>query len=328
VCACSDNGVARISCTIVERQPGRYLAVKSYGFTPNASSCRIYSPDLISIPVAKPYTQLISGRCDENRERRVSFTLSSVGFSANRRMEEFMKGIAWIGTTALMFSLGVATPAFAQEAGHDDAKPAESRPAEEKPAESKPAPKPAAKPASHPAAKPATTHAVKPQETKPQEAKPEEAKREDAKPAEHAENKPAPKPESKPAPKPSESHDAVAHNDASPNDAAHHTSTRSTNRETSTATAKNVSQKNDPHRIPDDKYREHFGREHTFHVGHPVAEGGRYRFAYGGYNFYYTQAWPAGWGYDDDVYVIEINGVYYLMNVAHPGVQLALVIDL
>ena len=75
-----------------------------------------------------------------------------------------MKGIAWIGTTALMFSLGVATPAFAQEAGHDDAKPAESRPAEENPAESKPAPKPAAKPASHPAAKPATTHAVKPQE--------------------------------------------------------------------------------------------------------------------------------------------------------------------
>ena len=235
-----------------------------------------------------------------------------------------MKRIAWIGTTALMFSLGIAMPAFAQEAGHDDAKPAESRPAEEKPAESKPAPKPAAKPASHPAAKPATTHAAKPQETKPEEAKPEEAKREDAKPAEHAENKPAPKPEAKPAPKPASAHNTVAHN----NDAEHRDAAKTTTRENTHATTKNVSQKNDPHRIPDDKYREHFGREHTFHVGHPVAVGGRYRFAYGGYNFYFTQAWPAGWGYNDDVYVVDINGVYYLMDVAHPGVQLALVIDL
>lgn len=231
-----------------------------------------------------------------------------------------MKRIAWIGTTALMFSLGIAMPAFAQEAGHDDAKPAESRPAEEKPAESKPGPKPAAKPASHPAAKPATTHAAKPQETKPEEAKPEEAKREDAKPAEHAENKPTPKPAAKPAP----AHNTVAHT----NDAEHRDAAKTTTRENTHATTKNVSQKNDPHRIPDDKYREHFGREHTFHVGHPVAVGGRYRFAYGGYNFYFTQAWPAGWGYNDDVYVVDINGVYYLMDVAHPGVQLALVIDL
>src|SRR5580698_9688566 len=228
-----------------------------------------------------------------------------------------MKRNAWIGTMALMFALGVAVPAYAQEAGHEDAKPAESKPAEEKPAEAKPAPKPAAKPVTHATAKPAT-HTV----NKPQEAKPEEPKQ-DAKPAEHAENKPAPKP--KPAP----AHNDAAHNDAARNDAEHRDAAKPAARENTHATQRNVSQqKNDAHRIPEDKYRANFGREHTFHVGHPVNEGGRYRFAYGGYNFYYAQAWPAGWGYDDEVYVVEIDGVYYLEDVVHPGVQLALTIDL
>jgi hypothetical protein len=227
-----------------------------------------------------------------------------------------MKRNAWIGTMALMFALGVAVPAHAQEAGHEDAKPAESKPAEAKPAEAKPE----AKPATHATAKPAT-HTV----TKSQEAKPDEAKREDAKPAEHAENKPAPKPEAKPTPKPKP---APSHNDVAHNDAEHRDAAKPAARENTHATTRNVAQKNDPHRIPEDKYRANFGREHTFHVGHPVNEGGRYRFAYGGYNFYYTQAWPAGWGYDDDVYVVEINGVYYLEDVVHPGVQLALTIDL
>jgi hypothetical protein len=81
-------------------------------------------------------------------------------------------------------------------------------------------------------------------------------------------------------------------------------------------------------RIPDDKYRAHFGREHTFHVGHPVIVEGRPRFTYGGYSFVIAQAWPAGWGYDDDVYVVDGNGVYYLVDLAHPGVQLELQIVL
>src|SRR5580658_8151096 len=77
-------------------------------------------------------------------------------------------------------------------------------------------------------------------------------------------------------------------------------------------------------RIPDDKYKAHFGREHTFHVGHPTVVEGRPRFSYGGYSFIIAQAWPTGWGYNDDVYVIDVNGVYYLIDVAHPGVQLEL----
>jgi hypothetical protein len=81
-------------------------------------------------------------------------------------------------------------------------------------------------------------------------------------------------------------------------------------------------------RIPDDKFRAHFGREHTFHVGHPVIVEGRPRFQYGGYSFIIAQPWPAGWGYDDNVYVVDVNGVYYLVDLAHPGVQLELQIVL
>ena len=86
-------------------------------------------------------------------------------------------------------------------------------------------------------------------------------------------------------------------------------------------------QRNNEHagngRIPDDKIA-HFGREHTFHVGHPVIVEGHPRFQYGGYSFVIAQPWPAGWGYNDDVYVVDVNGVYYLMDLAHPGVQLEL----
>jgi hypothetical protein len=81
-------------------------------------------------------------------------------------------------------------------------------------------------------------------------------------------------------------------------------------------------------RIPDDKFRAHFGREHTFHVGHPVIVEGRPRFQYGGYSFIIAQPWPAGWGYSDDVYIVDVNGVYYLVDLAHPGVQLELQIIL
>jgi hypothetical protein len=87
-------------------------------------------------------------------------------------------------------------------------------------------------------------------------------------------------------------------------------------------------QRNNQHaangRIPDDKFKAHFGREHTFHVGHPSIVEGRPRFQYGGYSFIIAQPWPAGWGYSDDVYVVDVNGVYYLVDLAHPGVQLEL----
>ncbi|MGA9183673.1 MAG: hypothetical protein WBF56_03445 [Candidatus Acidiferrales bacterium] len=77
-------------------------------------------------------------------------------------------------------------------------------------------------------------------------------------------------------------------------------------------------------RIPDDKFKAHFGSEHRFHVGHPTIVSGHPRFQYGGYSFVMVQPWPAGWGYDDNVYIMDVNGVYYLVDAVHPGVQLEL----
>jgi len=80
-------------------------------------------------------------------------------------------------------------------------------------------------------------------------------------------------------------------------------------------------------RIPDDRFKANFGREHSFHVSQADYSNGR-RFQYGGYSFGFVDAWPSNWLYTQDVYVIEINGVYYLCNPMYPGVSIALSFEL
>lgn len=77
-------------------------------------------------------------------------------------------------------------------------------------------------------------------------------------------------------------------------------------------------------RIPDDRFRSNFGRQHTFTVGQPVIVEGAPRFQYGGYWFVIAQPWPGGWGYSDPVYVDYIDGEYFLLSPVHPGVQIAI----
>lgn len=79
-------------------------------------------------------------------------------------------------------------------------------------------------------------------------------------------------------------------------------------------------------RIPDDRYKANFGREHTFRVSQGDFRSGR--FQYGGYWFGFGGAWPSNWLYTQDVYVIEINGAYYLCNPVYPGVNLAINVTL
>jgi phage repressor protein C with HTH and peptisase S24 domain len=76
-------------------------------------------------------------------------------------------------------------------------------------------------------------------------------------------------------------------------------------------------------RIPADRYQANFGREHSFHVSQSDYSRDR-RFQYGGYWFGFVDAWPSNWLYTQDVYVVEINGVYYLCNPAYPGVNITL----
>ncbi len=76
-------------------------------------------------------------------------------------------------------------------------------------------------------------------------------------------------------------------------------------------------------RIPDDRFKANFGREHRFHVSQ--ADYSNRRFQYGGYWFGFVDAWPSNWLYTQDVFVVEINGVYYLCNPMYPGVNIALI---
>ena len=78
-------------------------------------------------------------------------------------------------------------------------------------------------------------------------------------------------------------------------------------------------------RIPDDKFRSNFGRQHTFRVRTQVVEG-QPRFQYGGYWFALATPWPGDWDYADACYVDYIDGEYVLIDLRHPGVQLALIV--
>ena len=79
-------------------------------------------------------------------------------------------------------------------------------------------------------------------------------------------------------------------------------------------------------RIPADRFKANFGREHSFRV----SEGDyrNHRFQYGGYWFGFASVWPSNWLYTQDVYVVEIDGVYYLCNASYPGVNLTLIVTL
>jgi hypothetical protein len=79
-------------------------------------------------------------------------------------------------------------------------------------------------------------------------------------------------------------------------------------------------------RIPADRYKANFGREHSFRVS--AGDYRNHRFQYGGYWFGFQSEWPSNWLYTQDVYVVEINGVYYLCNASYPGVNLMLSVTL
>lgn len=77
-------------------------------------------------------------------------------------------------------------------------------------------------------------------------------------------------------------------------------------------------------RIPDDQFRTHFGREHRFHVQRAqIVNVSQPVVVYGGYSFQLIDAWPAEWSYDDDCYIDYVDDQYYLFDVMHPGIRIA-----
>jgi hypothetical protein len=79
-------------------------------------------------------------------------------------------------------------------------------------------------------------------------------------------------------------------------------------------------------RIADEHFRQHFGREHHFAVKRVTVVEGRPRFEYGGYRFEIAQPWPGGWAYTDDCYIDSVDGEYYMFNLRHPGVRVAVTV--
>jgi hypothetical protein len=79
-------------------------------------------------------------------------------------------------------------------------------------------------------------------------------------------------------------------------------------------------------RIPDDKFRAHFGRQHTLVIKKPTVVNGQPRFQYSGYWFTIVDPWPVGWAYTDQCYIDYIDGQYFLFDLLHPGVQTAITV--
>jgi hypothetical protein len=78
------------------------------------------------------------------------------------------------------------------------------------------------------------------------------------------------------------------------------------------------------YRIPEDRYRVHFGPDHWFRIySYPVVVVGGYpRFQYGGFWLSLIDPWPEYWSDDwyenDDVYIDYSGDGYYLYNRRYP----------
>jgi hypothetical protein len=80
-------------------------------------------------------------------------------------------------------------------------------------------------------------------------------------------------------------------------------------------------------RLPDDQFRAHFGREHRFHVDRQrIVNVSQPVVVYGGYSFQLVDAWPSDWSYDDDCYIDDVDGEYFLFDALHPGIRIAVFI--
>jgi hypothetical protein len=190
-----------------------------------------------------------------------------------------------VSITALSLLLGSSALIYAQ----DETKPQEPRPEETKPA------RPEATSPAQDEAKPPRQDDVKP--PRQDEAKPpkqnDEMKSKHDRPQD--EMKPRPQENTKP-PKQGEHVDQQNHNQHSAAQRGGH--------------------------IPDDKFHSHFGREHKFVVRRTIVEG-QPTFQYGGYSFELIDAWPADWADTDDCYIDYIDGEYFLFDLLHPGVRVA-----
>jgi len=80
--------------------------------------------------------------------------------------------------------------------------------------------------------------------------------------------------------------------------------------------------------IPDDKFRVPFGKSHTFVINKPVVVNNQPTFVNGGYTFVIVNPWPVGWAYTDSCYIDYVDGEYFLFDLLHPGISIALIVQI
>ena len=205
-----------------------------------------------------------------------------------------MKRFGVLSTAALLLLLGSTASAYARQDQHEQ--------------EAKPENKPEAKPAKQEETKPTKQEAAKPE--KQQETKP--AKQEDTKSAKQDAAKPEKQQEAKGQPEQAKS-----------NNQQHAQRTPAEEQKQRAVPALRLSARGNA-RIPDDRFRANFGREHVFVISQPEMVGGYSRFQYGGFWFGFVQPWPVDWYYTDDVYVEYIDGGYYLYNPYYPDARVSI----
>jgi len=169
------------------------------------------------------------------------------------------------------------------------------------------------------------------QDEKPQEDKPKQAEPKQAEPKPQNEARPASKQDEMKPPKQDEA------KPARPDQAERKQDERQPREEMKPAQQEPARQEAAPRqenarpggnggRIPDDRFRAQFGREHHFAMQRPVVVSGRPQFQYGGYYFVLIDAWPPDWDYTDDCYIDYVDGEYFLFNLRHPEMRLALTV--
>jgi hypothetical protein len=209
-----------------------------------------------------------------------------------------MKVLGVISTAALLLMLGGAIPAYAQEERHEEAAKPEKQ-QEEK-----------AKPAKQEEAKPAKQE----QQAKPakQEQQAKSEKQQEAKPAKQEEAKSA-----------KQEKQVMQGEGGKAAGQRHAQRTPDEEKRQRDVPALRLSVRGEG-RIPDDRFRANFGREHNFRIGEPVMVSGFSRFQHGGFWFGFIQPWPVDWYYTDDVYVDYVDGEYYLINPSYPEARVSI----
>jgi glucan-binding YG repeat protein len=241
-------------------------------------------------------------------------------------MEETqMKIMGVIGTTALFLLFAATVPAFAQE---DKAKP-------EKQDEAKPAKQEEkAKPAKQEEAKPAKQQdqAKPPKQeqqakTDKQEPQPKPAKQqEEAKPTKQ-ENQAKQEEKAQPGKQQQDNKQAQQEGRNKNGGQQHAQRTEVEQQRQRSIPELRLSVRGSGH-IPDQRFNENFGEGHRFQINEPVLVGGFSRFQYGGFWFGFVQPWPAQWYYTDDVYVVFVDGGYYLCNPYYPDDRVSISVEL